>query len=263
MPEGELIHYTTEDGATRFQLRAVDGTAWLTRAQMAELFQATKQNINVHIHNVLDDGKLTADSVVKEYFTTAADGKGYRTKHYSLDMILAVGYRVRSLRGVQFRRWATTTLKNYLVKGFAMDDARLRDPAWGYFDELLERIRDIRASEARFYQKVRDTLALSMASSAATNCPGWRMLAAPPRPRTKTSPTNDTLPSIPNERKPNGLRLSTRTRSRNSSGSPTAPRGRRKGARVLEGWQRKSVGEVFKRVEVAIDEPAVAGEGVS
>ena len=161
MSDGEIILYNTEDGKSEIQLRAVDGTVWLTQAQMADLFDTTKQNISLHLNNVISDGELAPESVVKESLTTAADGKAYRTKTYSLDAILAVGYRVRSPRGVQFRRWATTTLREYLVKGFVINDARMKDPAWDHFDELLERIRDIRASEARFYQKVRDILALS------------------------------------------------------------------------------------------------------
>lgn len=162
MPEGELILYTTDDGNARISLRAMDGTVWLTQLEMAELFATTKQNVNLHLKNILGDGELEEASVVKESLTTAADGKAYHTKLYRLEMILAVGYRVRSPRGTQFRRWATTTLKEYLIKGFAMDDARLKEPGFDYFDELLERIRDIRASEARFYQKVRDILALSV-----------------------------------------------------------------------------------------------------
>ena len=161
MSEGEIIVYNTLDGQAKIQLRAVDGTVWLTQAQIAELFDTSKQAISRHLRNILADGELAADSVVNKLLTTAADGKAYRTKLYSLDAILAVGYRVRSPRGVQFRRWATSTLKDYLVKGFAMDDERLKDPAWDHFDELLKRIRDIRASEARFYQKVREILALS------------------------------------------------------------------------------------------------------
>jgi hypothetical protein len=124
---------------------------------MAELFDTSKQNVSLHINNILSEGELAAETVVKESLTTAADGKAYRTKVYNLDAILAVGYRVRSPRGTQFRRWATTVLREYLVKGFAMDDARLKQAEqWDYFDEWLARIRDIRASEKRFYQKVRD-----------------------------------------------------------------------------------------------------------
>lgn len=159
--KGELILYTSEDGLVRIQLRAIDGTVWLTQAEIARLFDTTKQNVGQHVRRIFADGELQLDSVVKNFFTTAPDGKSYRTKIYNLQAILAVGYRVRSLRGVQFRRWATTVLKEYLFKGFSMDDERLKDPAWDYFDELLERIRDIRASEARFYRKVRDILALS------------------------------------------------------------------------------------------------------
>ena len=161
MSRGEIIVYSTEDGRAEIQLRAVDGTVWLTQAQMAELFDTSKQAISRHLRNILADKELARDSVVNNLLTTAADGKAYQTMVYSLDAVLAVGYRVRSPRGVQFRRWATSTLKEYLVKGFAVDDERLKDPTWDYFDELLERIRDIRASEARFYQKVREILALS------------------------------------------------------------------------------------------------------
>ncbi|MBV2144880.1 virulence RhuM family protein [Falsochrobactrum sp. TDYN1] len=157
MSEGELILYSTEDGAATIGLRAIDGTVWLTQLEMAELFDTSKQNVSLHINNILSEGELAAESVVKESLTTAADGKAYRTKVYNLDAILAVGYRVRSPRGTQFRRWATTVLREYLIKGFAMDDARLKQAEqWDYFDEWLARIRDIRASEKRFYQKVRD-----------------------------------------------------------------------------------------------------------
>ena len=159
-----LILYTTEDGASRIQLRTDGQTVWLTQAEMAELFAATKQNISLHLKNIFEDNELDVDSVVKESLTTAADGKDYRTRLYNLDAILAVGYRVRSPRGVQFRRWATTALKEYLVKGFVMDDERLKNPDGrpDHFDEMLARIRDIRASEKRFYQKVRDLFALSV-----------------------------------------------------------------------------------------------------
>ena len=161
MSHGEIIVYSTVDGRTEIQLSAVDGTVWLTQAQMAEMFGTTKQNVSLHLRNILLGGELAEESVVKDSLTTAADGKAYQTKLYSLDAVLAVGYRVRSPRGVQFRRWAMSTLKEYLVKGFAMDDGRLKDTAWDYFDDLVERIRDIRASEVRFYQKVHDILALS------------------------------------------------------------------------------------------------------
>ncbi|MBI2513037.1 MAG: virulence RhuM family protein [Opitutae bacterium] len=158
-----LILYTTEDGKSRIQLRADENTVWLTQSETADLFATTKQNISLHLQNIFEDGELREGSVVKESLTTAADGKGYLTKIYNLDAILAVGYRVRSPRGVQFRRWASTVLKEYLLKGFAMDDERLKNPDGrpDHFDEMLARIRDIRASEKRFYQKVRELFALS------------------------------------------------------------------------------------------------------
>lgn len=159
----ELILYTTEDGQSRIQLRADDGTVWLTQLEMAELFLTTKQNVAKHLKAIFSEGELDQDSVVNYWLTTATDGKNYRVAHYNLDAILAVGYRVRSPRGAQFRRWASTVLSEYLRKGFVMDDERLKNPDGrpDYFDEMLARIRDIRASEKRFYQKVRDLFALS------------------------------------------------------------------------------------------------------
>lgn len=160
MSMGEIILYKTEDGLDEIQLRLKGQTVWLTQLEVAALFDTTKQNVSLHLRNAFKDGELVEESVVKESLTTAADGKRYRTKLYNLDAILAVGYRVRSPRGSQFRRWATAVLHDYLVKGFAMNDDRLKDPGgFDYFDELLERIRDIRASEKRFYQKVRDLFA--------------------------------------------------------------------------------------------------------
>ncbi|WP_370202223.1 virulence RhuM family protein [Alloalcanivorax venustensis] len=162
MSAGDLILYRSDDGRAEIQLRAEGDTVWLTQLEMAELFDTSKQNVSLHVRNILNEKELSQDSVVKESLTTAADGKSYRVKWYSLPMILAVGYRVRSPRGTQFRQWATAHLEEYLVKGFVMDDERLKEPGgWDYFDELLERIRDIRASEKRFYQKVRDLFALS------------------------------------------------------------------------------------------------------
>lgn len=159
----EIILYQTPDGATEIQLRAEDGTVWLTQAEIADLFQTTKQNISSHLKNIFQDTELKENSVVKESLTTAADGKAYLTKFYRLEAILAVGYRVSSPRGIQFRQWATTTLQEYLVKGFVINDEKLKNPAaFDYFDELLERIREIRASEKRFYQKVRDIYATSV-----------------------------------------------------------------------------------------------------
>lgn len=158
-----LILYTTDDGKSQIKLRADLGTVWLTQLEMAELFQTTKQNIAKHLKAIFSEQELKPDSVVNQQLTTASDGKNYRVGHYNLDAILAVGYRVRSPRGVQFRRWASTVLKEFLTKGFVMDDERLKNPDGrpDYFDEMLARIRDIRASEKRFYQKVRDLFALS------------------------------------------------------------------------------------------------------
>lgn len=158
-----LILYTTEDGKSQIKLRAKDQTVWLSQREMAELFDVSTDNVGLHLKNIFSDEELHADSVTEESSVTASDGKNYRTKLYKLDAILAVGYRVRSPRGVQFRRWASTVLKEFLTKGFVMDDERLKNPDGrpDYFDEVLARIRDIRASEKRFYQKVRDLFALS------------------------------------------------------------------------------------------------------
>lgn len=163
VPVSQLILYTTEDGRSQIQLRAQEQTVWLSQLELAELFATSKQNIGQHLKSIFAEGELTEASVVKQHFTTAADGKRYQTLLYNLDAILAVGYRVRSPRGVQFRRWASTLLKEYLTKGFVMDDDRLKNPDGrpDYFDEMLERIRNIRASEKRFYQKVRDLFSLS------------------------------------------------------------------------------------------------------
>lgn len=159
----DLILYTTEDGRSQIKLRAKDQTVWLTQREMAQLFDVSTDNVGLHLKNIFADGELEAVSVTEESSVTAADGKNYLTKLHNLDAILAVGYRVRSPRGVQFRRWASTILKEYLTKGFVMDDERLKNPDGrpDYFDEMLARIRDIRASEKRFYQKVRDLFALS------------------------------------------------------------------------------------------------------
>jgi hypothetical protein len=163
MSGGELILYTAEDGSVEIQLRALEGTVWLSQLEMATLFDTTKQNIAKHLKAIFAERELAEDSVVNHWLTTAADGKKYRVAHYNLDAILAVGYRVRSPRGTQFRQWATTHLREYLVKGFVLDDARLKEPGgWDYFDELLARIRDIRASEKRFYQKIRDIYATAV-----------------------------------------------------------------------------------------------------
>jgi len=161
----ELILYQTEDGQARVQLRALDGNVWLSQLEIAELFATTKQNVSLHAKNILEERELDTKATVKESLTVQKEGGrqvGRHTQLYSLPMILAIGYRVRAPRGIQFRQWATTHLSEYLVKGFVMDDERLKNPGgWDHFDELLARIREIRASEKRFYQKVRDLFALS------------------------------------------------------------------------------------------------------
>lgn len=158
-----MIIYRTADGKSSVALFAKDGKIWLSQQQMAELFATSKQVISHHILNILKENELNKISVVKQYLTTVADGKNYNVVFYSLEMIIAVGYRVRGVRGTQFRQWATEHLTEYLVKGFTIDDERLKNPDGrpDYFDELLQRIRDIRASEKRFYQKLRDLFSLS------------------------------------------------------------------------------------------------------
>lgn len=159
----DIIIYKTNDNKVKIALYAKDGSIWLNQNQLADLFDTSKQSIGQHIINILNDKELNKDSVVKKFFTTASDGKNYEVTFYSLEMILAIGFRVRSKRGIQFRQWANQHLKEFMVKGFVMDDERLKNPDGrpDYFDELLERIRDIRASEKRFYQKVRDLFMLS------------------------------------------------------------------------------------------------------
>lgn len=160
---GEFLLYQTEDGQTRVECRFARDSLWLTQAAMAELFQTSKQNIAQHLQSIFAEGELVADAVVNPWLTTAADGKNYRVNYYHLNAILAVGYRIRSRRGTQFRMWATQTLSEYLVKGFAMDDERLKNPASGvYFEQLLERIRDIRSSEKVFWRKILDIYATSI-----------------------------------------------------------------------------------------------------
>lgn len=163
MEENNFIIYNTDDGKAKVVLYAKDGNIWMNQNQMAELFDTSIPNISMHISNILKEGELRQNSVIKEYLTTASDGKDYNVTFYSLDMILAIGFRVRSKRGTQFRIWANRNLKEYMIKGFMIDDERLKNPDGrpDYFDELLERIRDIRASEKRFYQKIRDLMMLS------------------------------------------------------------------------------------------------------
>jgi hypothetical protein len=158
-----ILIYRTDDGSTRLEVRLENETVWLTQNQMEQLFQTTKQNVSLHIKNVFDEGELEMDSVVKDSLTTAADGKKYRTNYYNLDVIISVGYRVKSQRGTQFRQWATQRLREHIVKGFTLDDDRFKRAGGGrYFDELLARIRDIRSSEKVFWLKVLDIYATSI-----------------------------------------------------------------------------------------------------
>lgn len=158
-----LIMYTTEDGVTKIQATFDNDTVWLSIDQMAELFQRDKSTISRHIKNIFEEGEYISDSVVANFATTAKDGKTYQVEYYNLDVIISVGYRVKSLRGTQFRIWAMQILKEYMQKGFALDDKRLKELGGGnYFDELLERIRDIRSSEKVFWRKVLDIYATSI-----------------------------------------------------------------------------------------------------
>ena len=161
---GQFLVYQTQDGKLKLDVRFQGESVWLTQQHMAALFQTSVPNISMHIRNVFVEGELTAGSVVKESLTTAADSKNYATKFYNLDVIISVGYRVKSLRGTQFRIWATQRLREYIVKGFVLDDERLKNPdqSFDYFEELMRRIQDIRTSERRFYQKITDIYATSI-----------------------------------------------------------------------------------------------------
>lgn len=159
----ELIIYRSEDGRTRIETRLEDETVWLTQAQLAELFQKAKSTISEHVSNIFDEGELDPQAVVRNFRTTAADGKSYDTTFYNLDVIISVGYRVKSIQGTRFRQWATQRLREYIVKGFTLNDERLKEAGGGnYFDELLARIRDIRSSEKVFWRKVLDIYATSL-----------------------------------------------------------------------------------------------------
>ena len=163
--ENEIIIYQTQDGQTKIDVRIENETVWLTQNQMAELFQTTKQNISLHIKNIFEEGELTEDSTVKDYLTVQNEGSrkvSRNVTHYNLDVIISVGYRVKSLRGTQFRMWATQVLKEYMKKGFALNDDLLKQAGGGgYWKELLERIRDIRSSEKVFYRQILDIYATS------------------------------------------------------------------------------------------------------
>lgn len=162
-----VLIYQTDDGGTRIEVRLENNTVWLTQRLLAELYQVSVPTVSHHIQGICGDGELRADATIRRFRVVQTEGERQVTRsvdHYNLDMILAVGYRVRSVRGTQFRRWATATLREYIVKGFVLDDQRLREGrslGEDYFDELLERIRDIRASERRFYQKITDIYATS------------------------------------------------------------------------------------------------------
>lgn len=159
---GEFLIYQTDDGTTRVQVRFEGDTVWLSQKGMAELFQKDVRTISEHIRNIFEEGELRSESVIRNFRITAADGKQYDTQHYNLDVIISVGYRVKSLRGTQFRIWATQRLREYIIKGFALDDERLKKAGGGdHFRELLERIRDIRSSERVFWRQVLDIYALS------------------------------------------------------------------------------------------------------
>lgn len=161
--QGEFLLYTSPDGEKKIQVRLIDETVWLTQAQMVELFQSSKANISEHISNIFKENELDENSVVRDFRTTAQDGKNYITKFYNLDVIISVGYRVKSIRGKQFRQWATQRIKEYLIKGFTINKEYLKNPEGkDYFDELLKEIREIRTSEKRFYLKVRDIYATSI-----------------------------------------------------------------------------------------------------
>ncbi|BBE75018.1 MULTISPECIES: virulence RhuM family protein [Phytobacter] len=166
-PAGEFLMFTSGDGKVRIECRFENDTLWLSQAMICDLYGKAKSTISGHIKNIFEDAELDENSVVRFYRTTAVDGKTYNVQFFSLPLILAIGYRVRSIRGTQFRQWATQTLQEYLVKGFVMDDERLKNPPVGssavpdYFDEMLERIRDIRASERRVYLRVREIFALA------------------------------------------------------------------------------------------------------
>jgi hypothetical protein len=164
MPDrSEIVLYTTPDGRHRLQVRIQDDNVWLTQKLMGELFQVTTATINEHLKNIFQEAELVEEAVIRNFRITAADGKRYLTKHYSLDAIFAVGFRVRSHVGTQFRQWAIDRLREYAIKGFTLDDERLQEPGGlDYFDELLQRVRAIRASEKRFYRKVTDIYALSV-----------------------------------------------------------------------------------------------------
>ena len=163
MNENKIIIYTANDGKTKIDVKLEEETLWLTQAQMCELYQTSKSNVSEHIKHIFEDGELNEDSVVRKFRTTATDGKEYLVAHYSLDMIISLGYRIRSILATRFRQWATERLKEYIVKGFTLDDERLKKLGGGsYWKELLERIRDIRATEKVLYRQILEIYATSI-----------------------------------------------------------------------------------------------------
>jgi len=196
MDKQNIIIYKTGDGKASVVLYARDGNVWLTQKQLAELFATSRPNITMHISNILKEKELDQNSVCKDFLLTATDGKNYSVAHYSLPMILAVGFRVSGVRGMQFRQWANRHLQHYMVKGFVMDDERLKNPDGrpDYFDEMLARIRDIRASEKRFYQKIRDLFALS--SDYDTTDKATQMFFAEVQNKLLFAVTNETAAEI-------------------------------------------------------------------
>lgn len=170
-PNSEIILYQTEDGKTKIEVRLENDTVWLTQAQICDLFQKAKSTLSEHLKNIFEEGELNENSVVRKFRTTAQDGKKYNTAYYNLDVIISIGYRVKSVQGTKFRIWATQRLKEYLIKGFTLDDERLKAGGYlnKYFEELLERIRDIRTSEKNFYYKIREIYALSADYNPKTN----------------------------------------------------------------------------------------------
>lgn len=180
----QFLIYQSEDGATRIDVMLEAETLWLSQKQLTELFGKAKGTISEHIKHIFEDGEQDENSVVRFFRTTAADGKQYEVAHYNLDMVLALGFRVRSPVGVRFRRWANDKLKEYIVKGFVLDDARLKNPGKGpdYFDELTRRLQDIRTSERRFYQKITDIYATSVDyDSSHGQDRAWRLTTSPPK----------------------------------------------------------------------------------
>lgn len=167
----KVIIYKAEDGQTRIEVKLENETVWLSQKQMAEIFGCSDDNVSLHLKNIFKEGELDESSVTEEFSTTVSDGKTYKIKHYNLDAIISVGYRINSIRGTQFRIWATQQLKEYIVKGFVMDDERLKNGGTmrSYFEELLERVRKIRTSERNLYEKVKDIFATSIDYDSKTD----------------------------------------------------------------------------------------------